>query len=380
MIRSYALPLRPLTVLLIAVFFLAACAPGQTDTPSLPPSTNPPPTATPAGPATGTPTPALDRPTPDWLVMGEPPPATLTIGGQSQVSGIGSYCWNTSSDPAGGIGLCVDKMGLITPLDPLIVPAGPLTAEFLLPIADSPSEVLLTVYPAQGEPSIFDGGQGWMPSFDAAQSFDLALAPAQSIALELEPGLYVFSVFTRWDAWGDVAYGFLVQVGEGQADSAAFTLPASCIPASPDRSPYVDPGGRYCLQFPNYFRIGDVTLDRASFYGPPLDQSVEPVFASLGLAVEGPAAGRTLAEIVDAFVAENGLGLPIARRALTLGGQPAEVLEGMPGRALSWQAFVLHQDTVYHLSLFPMDPALPQAEVDALAVWQAVETSLTFLP
>lgn len=361
---------------------LAACAPGQTATPTVLPPTNLPPTATPAGPATGTPTPALDRPTPTPAVpaMTEPPPATLTIGGHSQVSGIGSYCWNTSGDPAQGIGMCVDKMGLITPLDPLVVPGGPLTAEFLLPLEDAPSEVLLTVFPAQGEPSIFAGGQGWMPNFDAGQSHELALAPAQSIALELEPGLYVFSVFARWDAWGDVAYGFLVQVDEGQGGGAAFELPPSCIPASPDRSPYVDPSGRYCLQFPSYFRIGDVTLDRANFYGPPLDLSVEPVFASLSLQVEGPAAGRTLAEIVDAYVAENGLGQPITRRAATLGGQPAEVLEGMPGRALSWQAFVLSGDTVLHLSLFPMDPAFPQAEPDALAVWQAVESTLTFLP
>jgi len=312
--------------------------------------------------------------------MTEPPPATLSIGGQSQLSGIGSYCWNTSGDPAQGMGLCVDKMGLITPLEPMLVSAGSLTAEFYLPLEDAPNEVLLTVYPAQGEPSVFGEVQGWQPNFDLAQTHTLALVPAQSITLELEPGLYVFSVFTRWEGWGDVLYGFLVQVGEGQGAGPAFVLPASCRPAGPDRSPYIDPGGRYCLQFPSYFRIGDVNEDRANFYGPPLDQSIEPVFASLGVQVQAAPAGQTLAEIVDAFAAENSLGQPLTRRALTMGGEPAEVLEGLPGRALSWQAFVLHGGSLFRFSLSPMDPALPQAEPDGLAIWQAVESTLTFMP
>ena len=153
--------------------------------------------------------------------MTEPPPATLNIGDQSQLSGIGSYCWNASGDPAQGMGMCVDKMGLVTPLEAMLVPTGPLTAEFLLPLDDAPSGVLLNVYPAQGEPSVFGEVQGWEPNFEAAQSHELALVPTQSIALELEPGLYVLSVFARWEGWGDVLYGFLVQVGEGQGGEAA---------------------------------------------------------------------------------------------------------------------------------------------------------------
>jgi hypothetical protein len=312
--------------------------------------------------------------------MTEPPPASLLIGGQNQVAGIGSYCWNTSGDPAQGMGLCVDKMGILTPLDPLTVPAGPFTAQFQLPLDQPPSGVSLSVFPATGDPSVFDGVQAWMPNTDAGQQVELTLEFAPSVELDLPPGLHVFGLFVRWEGWGDVFYGFLVQVREGQGAGPAFSLPARCVPASPAQSPYVDPGGRYCLQFPAYFRIGDVTLDRANFYGPPLDQSIEPLFAALAIQVAGPAAGRDLGAVVDSFVAENSLGQPVTRRSLVLGGEPAEVVEGVPGRGLSWQAFVIHDDLVFHLSLFPKDPAFPQTEPDAQAIWQAVEASFTFLP
>jgi len=84
---------------------------------------------------------------------------------------------------------------------------------------------------------------------------------------------------------------------------------------------------------------------------------------------------------VDEFVQANAQAqsVPVTRRAIELGGEPAEVVEGVPGCFLSWQIFVIHADTVYHLSLFPVDPGVPQVEPDAQSVWQAVSTSLTFL-
>jgi hypothetical protein len=302
----------------------------------------------------------------------------MTIGEQEQAAGIGTYCWST--DPAGGqgIGLCVDKIGIMTPLEPLVVPAGEITAQFHLPLDRAPNTISLQVMPTIGEPNVFaeDGIQAWQPEFGEGMNLPLEMEPTAT--LTLEPGLHILALFVQWEGVGDVMYGFLVQAGEGQG-GGAFTLPASCVPADQSLAPYVDPGGRYCLLFPNSFRIGDVTMDRANFYGPPLDQSIEPLFASLAIQVAGPAEGRSLTEIVDAYVAENGLGQPVTRRATTLGGDPAEVVEGLPGRVLHWQAFVVHGGLVYHIALSPKDPALPQTEPDAQAAWQALEASLTFL-
>jgi hypothetical protein len=302
----------------------------------------------------------------------------MTIGDQAQVAGIGTYCWNTDPASGQGIGLCVDKLGIMTPLEALVVAPGPVMAQFHLPLDRAPSLISLQVMPANGEPQTFaeEGIQAWRPEFGEGMALPLEIEP--SVTLELEPGLHVLALFVQWEGVGDVMYGFLLQAGEGQG-GGAFTLPASCVPADQSLAPYVDPGGRYCLLFPNSFRIGDVTMDRANFYGPPLDQSIEPLFAMLAIQVAGPAEGRGLTEVVDAYVAENGLGQPVTRRAITLGGEPAEVVEGLPGRLLYWQAFVVHGGLVYHLTLSPKDPAVPQTEPDAQAAWQALEASFAFL-
>ncbi|MCH8878169.1 MAG: hypothetical protein IIA89_15365, partial [Chloroflexi bacterium] len=44
-----------------------------------------------------------------------PPPATLTIDGAQQLSGIGTYCWSTVDLGA----ICADYFGVPTPADPL---------------------------------------------------------------------------------------------------------------------------------------------------------------------------------------------------------------------------------------------------------------------
>jgi hypothetical protein len=371
---------------LLAALALAAC---QSLGGAEPTATAVPPTGTAVLPATAQPTQqpptaAAPSPTPSAAVAPEtptttgvvrPPPATLAIGEQTQAAGIGSYCWNMQAG-----GLCADMLGIITPLEALVVAEGAFTAQFNLPLAEAPSALSLNVLPATGEPTIFEGGQAWLP--EQGGTFELQLEAAPAIELNLAPGLYVLALFTAWEGTGDVVYGFLVQVGEGGPSSGgpAFVLPASCLPSSPDLSPYVDPGGRYCVQFPAAFRIGDVTLDRVNFYGPPLDPSIEPVFASLSIAVEGPAAGRSLAQVVDEYVMANAQGVTVMRRPVTLGGEPAELVEGLPGRTLSWQVFVVRADTVYHFSLAPVDPALPQAQPDVDAAWQAAQASFTFLP
>jgi hypothetical protein len=302
----------------------------------------------------------------------------MTVGDQAQEAGIGTYCWNDNPAGGQGIGLCVDMIGIMTPLEPLVLPAGEFTAQFHLPLETAPTTAVLEVMPSTGQSTPIEGQniQAWQPQ--PGERLDVPLEVEPSVALNLEPGLHILALFAQWEGIGDVMYGFLVQVGES-GGGPAFTLPASCLPGDQSLAPYVDPGGRYCLLFPNHFRIGDVTLDRTNFYGPPLDQSLEPLFASLALQVEGAANGRDLSQVVDEFVQANAQGLPVTRRPITLGGEPAEVVEGVPGRLLSWQVFVIHADTVYHLSLFPMDPGVPQVEPDTQAVWQAVSTSLTFM-
>jgi hypothetical protein len=374
--------LRRIALLWIVGAVLAACslAPGgvpQQVATVEPAGTN---SESPNTGATGTPTPAAVDETGEPPASVEPPPATLTINGQSQESGIGTYCWNSGTE-GNGPGMCADKIGVPTPRDPIQVEAAPFTAQFTFAPDIVPTGVSLTAIPVSPDDEMTVEGTPewrWWP-FGEGQTFELPAASVTQAELTLEPGLYALTAFTFFEGRGDVVYGFLVQVGGAAPTPAgvAFTLPATCQPRE-GLSPYVDPGGRYCLLFPSYFRVGDVSMDRAGFLGPALDNSIEPVFAALGVAVTGPAGERTLAQVVDEYVAANSGGLPTTRTPLTIGGEPAEMVEGLPGRTPHTQIFFVHAGTVYQFSVFPLGADYAQAAADIDAVWNAVRESFTF--
>ncbi len=75
-------------------------------------------------------------------------------------------------------------------------------------------------------------------------------------------------------------------------------------------------------------------------YGPALDTSPDPLRASLTFEVEVAARDKNLTLIVDAYMGQFAkLPVPpIQRTTIQFGGEPAEVLEGVPGRGGSRDA------------------------------------------
>jgi hypothetical protein len=142
----------------------------------------------------------------------EPPPAALTIGRQTQVAGVGSYCWSGTSGASDSVSVCADMIGIPTAEEPLTV-GGSFTARLELPLDEAPETLGLDVISVTDEDMIEtrDGFHWWRPK--AGEHHELPLAPPHDFSLDLEPGLYVLSVFTRWPDRGDVNYGFLVEVG-----------------------------------------------------------------------------------------------------------------------------------------------------------------------
>lgn len=161
--------------------------------------------------------------------------------------------------------------------------------------------------------------------------------------------------------------------------------PENCLPRPAGFSPYFNLVGGYCFLYPENFRIGDVfpqgdgtLLNIMAVYGPPLDTSIEPIQAGLSIVVEGSAEGRTLAQVVDSAV----LGypdLPIGRAPATLAGEPAEIVTGLPGRSGNRQLFTIHNDLIYHITNYPVDEAMPQAEPDVMGIWNSLLDSFTYL-
>jgi hypothetical protein len=140
---------------------------------------------------------------------------------------------------------------------------------------------------------------------------------------------------------------------------------------------FESPGDGYRLRYPEHFTENRQTPEVMAFFGPPLDDSIEPVMAALFINNEGPTNGRDLQTVVDNVLAEAA-GMPVTTAESMLGGEPAIVVEGLPGRSGSRQMYAIHNDTIYHLTVVPYDEGFPQARPDVDAVWNLVLSSFEF--
>ncbi len=143
----------------------------------------------------------------------EPPSAILQIGEAELESGIGSYCW---VDQAVGVGICNDKIGIPTLPEPIQV-SGSFTARFINPLTEAPDILILSSMPVDAEDKMsteIDGLHWWPPV--PSDQFEFPLTSPHQIEMLLEPGLYVLTVFVQWQEFGDVSYGFLVNVSPAQ--------------------------------------------------------------------------------------------------------------------------------------------------------------------
>ena len=140
-----------------------------------------------------------------------PPPASLMINGNEQVSGIGSYCWDE-----GLKGVCADMVGIITPKEPLPT-SSPFTAHLVLPLKEPPEELHFNVIRVTDDEeikSLTNNSRVWhiREKMQKGNYYNLTPERESEINLSLLPGIYVLEAYPRWNEKGSVAYGFLVNV------------------------------------------------------------------------------------------------------------------------------------------------------------------------
>ena len=140
----------------------------------------------------------------------EPPTAILQIGELEQESVISSYCWTV---PGEDHGVCADGIGFGTSPEPLTV-EGSFVAGFTNPLSASLDFLSLSIRhltladKLQDEP----GGMYWWRPKSEDQVLKQLTPPDYEVDLSLEPGLYLFNYFAKWEEFGDVSYGFLVEI------------------------------------------------------------------------------------------------------------------------------------------------------------------------
>lgn len=149
--------------------------------------------------------------------------------------------------------------------------------------------------------------------------------------------------------------------------------------------PYSSDVDGFCVYYPENFTIGDEivgtnleggkTGNVVGIYGPRLDESLDPVAASLNIVItEADAADLT--SFADQYAAQ---GTYSSRQQIDVNGVSAESFYGVPGRSLISKVFMVHNGRLYELTFYPDDPAFPQAQPDLLALKNAVLQTWTFL-
>jgi hypothetical protein len=197
-----------------------------------------------------------------------PPAASLQVGDEQQVAGIGSYCWGDPAVAGGGQGVavCADAIGLITPREPLQV-SSPFTATFDLVLEEPPTQLVLRAIPVTQQELIASGDeprdwQAWRPT--GGRQLLLPIERTPSLEISLDPGLYVLDLWGTWPGSNSVNYGFLLQVGSnGQAGTSALTLEEVAIVSNAQDRP---------THLEYMERIGPEILERRRAWREPAPQ------------------------------------------------------------------------------------------------------------
>ncbi len=144
------------------------------------------------------------------------PFARLQVGDQTQLAGVGSYCWK---------GGCADGAAISTSSQPLIMGSSGI-AHLVLPVAEPPDGLsfsTMLVSPLgvlRGDPAYDYVGPetaSWSyekPGRELLDQGKLLLRREQDIKLSLGPGpgYYALTILAVWHDYGDVEYGFLIEV------------------------------------------------------------------------------------------------------------------------------------------------------------------------
>ena len=147
---------------------------------------------------------------------------------------------------------------------------------------------------------------------------------------------------------------------------------AACPEATTDTYLLRNPQHGYCLLYPAGHKVERPNADEVALVVGSLLNVTEP---RVGITVT-PAAGRTAATYADEIVA-GFEGFEIARSETTVAGEPAIVLDDVPGQDINRQVIFTHEDRLFHLFFSPIDPA-DTTVMDAFAA--GVLESLTFIP
>lgn len=145
------------------------------------------------------------------------------------------------------------------------------------------------------------------------------------------------------------------------------SLPPVCL--QDGLATYVNRELGVCFAIPTGFYVDDaaqgaVAQGRGIIVGQPAGPGPEPLFATLNIQVQ-PAEGKDLATLSEQHLQQYA-DVQIERVEATLGGEPAIILDPVPGRLSSRQIIAVHgPDKFYILSFWPSFTDTPPEQMNA---------------
>jgi hypothetical protein len=208
--------------------------------------------------------------------------------------------------------------------------------------------------------------------------------PNKTYVFRLSPSsLLFFYVSPRQVLDSPEIQAILASLAASKAEK--ITLPV-IPPADPveGRAVYTNTQAGYCLAYPTEAAIDEQVSSQPTFLGKVANFKIERSLYDVGMSIDvrHVPEGVTLEEQVNAFLQQfDGQDLSgLIRTKDQLGGEPAEVIEGLPGRQGVRELFALHAGRLYHLTVKTSSLDYQQADGDKEFLYDTLKSSLTFLP
>jgi len=157
--------------------------------------------------------------------------------------------------------------------------------------------------------------------------------------------------------------------------SSGSTLPLTCQVT--DLNVYINELGCYCFAFPMNFTLGDQPSDNPNVRGPAVDDSVEPIHATLTVEFS-PATDKSLREQAEAYLNEFSVADPATYTwiRVQIGGEAGLMVEPVPAMLSYRIVFVQHNGNLFRLMYWPVD--IPEAQSDLTDLMQTTLGSFAF--
>lgn len=170
----------------------------------------------------------------------------------------------------------------------------------------------------------------------------------------------------------------VIETEAPSTEAPAGKISADALPCPQDAEGMqftADEANGYCVLVPEGFEVNRSTDMQMSFIGPVPESGVQV----LGFIMVSDAEGKTAAEIAAPVISEaEGMGMNLTQQDLTVGDEPALMVDGLPGQDSNRQVFVVHGGKLFKLMFVPSDPNDPNyAQMQSL--YDAVIGSMAFL-